>query len=61
MLESDTIVVDEVDHVPEDEDSTLRHNALPAHAWPYSVGYEGRVFFGAFSMPSAENLIPLRI
>lgn len=60
MFESDTLAADAAEHIPEDEDTTLRHNAPAAHAWPYSISYEERVFFGTFLMPSAENLIPLR-
>jgi|GEM_PF-6452188 len=66
MFESDTMVADAVeqiseDHIPEDEDTTLRQNAPAAHDFPHETsGDKSWIFFGKHSMPHAEHLIPLR-
>lgn len=60
MYENETFVDDTVDHIPEDDDSTLRQNAPIAHGIPQTAADFCWIFVGTRSMPHAEHLIPFR-
>ena len=60
MFDNETIVADEADHIPDDEDATLRHNASEAHVCPKDTRNPTWVYFGKCAMPDSEHLIPFR-
>lgn len=59
MFENDAQVAAEENHVPSDEDVTLRQNAPATHEHPGSTGHMAWLFIGGLSMPGSEHLIPL--
>lgn len=52
-------VAAEENHIPSDEDATLRQNAPATHEHPGDSGRAPWLFIGGLSMPGSEHLIPL--